>query len=415
MKAYELEVIKAELEEGSYYAYLLETESMLIAVDSGIGAMKDGFAQRLDGRDSEAKPLVVINTHGHWDNISLNGWLKKKYGAVLMASGGDGWMMESFENALDCTFKKHQDLCPLTKEQLEFLAKNIMYPKPPDVKLEGGEVIEDGELRLKVIAVPGHTEGSVCLFDEDARVLFAGDALQGAGRGEKAPIYADGGAYLQSLDIIEALEPETLYMGHGIIEGAENCRAFIEESRRTCEEIDAFISERYCERADSLKVIGEALAAERGWKFDWRLAGTIDAHQTHTLEVKVREPEPEAAPEPEIPVPSFDGEVPPIPDFGDFSFDAPPVPSFGDFSFDASDAAETADVPPIPSFSFDAPDAAEAPAVPAFDGFSFDAPPAPEAPSFADFSFEPPQAPAEPAEPTDAPETPPIPSFRFDN
>jgi glyoxylase-like metal-dependent hydrolase (beta-lactamase superfamily II) len=47
-------------------------------------------------------------------------------------------------------------------------------PVPQDVTLKAGETIAG----LKVIATPGHTEGSIMLLDEEKKVLFAGDTLR---------------------------------------------------------------------------------------------------------------------------------------------------------------------------------------------------------------------------------------------
>jgi glyoxylase-like metal-dependent hydrolase (beta-lactamase superfamily II) len=54
------------------------------------------------------------------------------------------------------------------------------HPTAVDVELAGGETIEFGETRFRVIATPGHTQGSVCFLLErpGLRVLFAGDVIQ---------------------------------------------------------------------------------------------------------------------------------------------------------------------------------------------------------------------------------------------
>ncbi len=45
-------------------------------------------------------------------------------------------------------------------------------------------VLKDKIDNLKVIQTPGHTRGSICLFDEKERILFSGDTLfQGGGIG----------------------------------------------------------------------------------------------------------------------------------------------------------------------------------------------------------------------------------------
>ncbi len=367
MNGFDLEIISVEGQGGMpYHSYLLDTKSLVIVIDTGIDMMRGRFEELLKKRDLEAKRLLVLNTHGHWDHIALNGWLKKKYGAVIMAHPGDGWIMNDFDTALEVAYKKHQNLFPLTKEFLEFISKNLSYPKGPDETLADGDTVEDEDFCLRVVATPGHSEGSVSFFEENTRTLFSGDALQGNGQNGNAPYYNDAESYLQSVDILDALQPENIYQGHRITEGREACQTLIDESREACVFIDEYLAEHYGGKAESLQTVAESLAALRGWKNGMHLASSIDAHKPFSIEptsLKEPEPEPEPAAGPEF---SFD--APPIPSFDDFSFDAPPVPSFDDFSFDA---------PPIPSF-----DAPDAPPVPSFDDFSFDD--MPPIPSFDD-------------------------------
>ena len=53
----------------------------------------------------------------------------------------------------------------------------------PAVELAEGGLIRFGEIRLRVLHTPGHTEGSVCLLAEDDGLLFSGDTLFAGGWG----------------------------------------------------------------------------------------------------------------------------------------------------------------------------------------------------------------------------------------
>ncbi|MHC1624780.1 MAG: MBL fold metallo-hydrolase [Methermicoccaceae archaeon] len=86
----------------------------------------------------------------------------------------------------------------------------------PDVLLKDGDNILVGEVELKVLLTPGHTEGSICLFEEENGVLFSGDV-----------VFADGGfgrydlpggslsSLLNSLERLMELDIHSLYPGHG--------------------------------------------------------------------------------------------------------------------------------------------------------------------------------------------------------
>lgn len=48
------------------------------------------------------------------------------------------------------------------------------HPIEPDILLKDGEVLGN----LKTIYTPGHTEGSICLYDEKQSAMFVGDTLR---------------------------------------------------------------------------------------------------------------------------------------------------------------------------------------------------------------------------------------------
>ena len=48
---------------------------------------------------------------------------------------------------------------------------------PVDRYVEEGDELDLVGTKLKVIATPGHTEGSVCYYDEELKILFSGDTL----------------------------------------------------------------------------------------------------------------------------------------------------------------------------------------------------------------------------------------------
>ncbi|MCX8171619.1 MAG: MBL fold metallo-hydrolase, partial [Candidatus Bathyarchaeota archaeon] len=56
------------------------------------------------------------------------------------------------------------------------LGLNVVSP-PPDLILQGGEEIEVGYIKLKVLHTPGHTPGSISLYYEDSGAVFTGDTL----------------------------------------------------------------------------------------------------------------------------------------------------------------------------------------------------------------------------------------------
>ena len=99
--------------------------------------------------------------------------------------------------------------------------------------VEGGDLIDLGDRRLLVVPLPGHTPGSIGLFDEAGGALFSGDAIYDGGLIDTLP-GSDVAAYLRTMERLRELPVEVVYAGHDEPFGRE-------QLRRLC---DAYIRRR---------------------------------------------------------------------------------------------------------------------------------------------------------------------------
>lgn len=108
---------------------------------------------------NQLKPVRLLNTHGHFDHLMGNKFIKKTWGLKCEIHKDDNYLIE----------------------QAETLAKlfGIEMSAPPSYGefFEDGEVISFGNSELKVIHVPGHSPGGVAFYSKAGNLLVSGDIL----------------------------------------------------------------------------------------------------------------------------------------------------------------------------------------------------------------------------------------------
>ncbi len=168
--------ISGPLGVNCYVAYDEDTKKGFM-VDPG------GYKEEIERYilDSGMDLQYIILTHGHGDHIGgVSTFLEKFTHCKLVASDGESEMLKnSYENFSVETYGKPIALTP-------------------DVLVKDGDVLQVGNLSLKIITTPGHTTGGMCIYVENC--LFSGDTLfaQSIGRTD-----FPGGSFDQIMDSIK--------------------------------------------------------------------------------------------------------------------------------------------------------------------------------------------------------------------
>jgi hydroxyacylglutathione hydrolase len=156
----------------------------------------------------------IIMTHTHLDHIGCLSELREKMPwvelwvhtaeAAFLENGDDRTVygMDMFKDMFQSQFK-------LDSDAFKFIV---------DRKLEGGEKLEIGKMTWEVIHVPGHSAGSIALYDRKNKILIPGDVVYADYSIGRFDLYsADPMEHRNSLMRLAELEVNILLPGHNRI------------------------------------------------------------------------------------------------------------------------------------------------------------------------------------------------------
>ena len=172
--------------------------------------------RELDGRLLER----IVNTHLHSDHCGGNAALQSAYpSARLMIPPGQADAVAAWdEDAL--TYRATGQECA------RFTFDDVLVP---------GRSIALGESEWEIHSAPGHDPHSVILFEPRHRLLISADALWANGFGVVFPELEGVAAFEEvaaTLDLIEALDPESVIPGHGSpFQGGDRIREALDRAR----------------------------------------------------------------------------------------------------------------------------------------------------------------------------------------
>ena len=215
-------------------AFLVRGAAAHLLVDSGlgIGQLSAGLASWLD------RPVIAVATHAHFDHFGSLGEF-----ADRAAHPADGPVIETGSDYVTLT----ADTLPAALAD-EFAALGLTVPdllidalpaddfdlrafrtRPASITrwLTDGDRLHLGDRSLEVLHTPGHSPGSICLWEPATGLLLSGDVLvDGEPLLDELP-RSDKADYAASLRRLGGLPVTTVLGGHGPPFGTERAHDII--------------------------------------------------------------------------------------------------------------------------------------------------------------------------------------------
>lgn len=210
------------LEQANFFHIKGRDRDLLIDSGMGIVPLRASFPDLFD----DARPIIAVATHTHLDHIGAVHEFEERWvhGAEAedMANPTGGFttlVCADFDPKIKALFVE-AGYEPLGEYLIHALPHEGYDPHAYRLKggaptriLEDGDVVDLGDRQFEVLHVPGHSPGSIALWEAATGLLFTGDVIY------DGPLLAEGpgmdvNLYAKSLRRLMELPVKTVHAGH---------------------------------------------------------------------------------------------------------------------------------------------------------------------------------------------------------
>jgi glyoxylase-like metal-dependent hydrolase (beta-lactamase superfamily II) len=200
-----------------------------LLIDTGLGMA----SLKAAARDLFGKALTAIATHVHYDHVGGFHEFEDRVihraeaakaaagnAASLYGSGKKDALLESIRAA-------GYDVPPqlftaVPSEGYDPRAYRVL-PAPPTRVVDEGDIIDVGDRRFEILHLPGHSPGSIGLWEKTTGILFSGDAVYDGPLLDELP-GSDIPIYVATMKRLRDLPVTAVHAGHDPSFGRDRLR-----------------------------------------------------------------------------------------------------------------------------------------------------------------------------------------------
>jgi glyoxylase-like metal-dependent hydrolase (beta-lactamase superfamily II) len=181
--------------------FIIESKGESLMIDSGLGLSYGGQQKSieiLEDAITSKKITQILLTHGHIDHVGGIMALQSKLELDVITSKIEAQHLKSGDSSYIEPFMGSK--CP-----------------PIDISREvvEGDVLNIGNFSFNVLHTPGHTHGSISLWDEKNKILISGDTVFPQGSFGRTDLRTGNSEEMvESLERLSGLDIRVLLPGH---------------------------------------------------------------------------------------------------------------------------------------------------------------------------------------------------------
>jgi glyoxylase-like metal-dependent hydrolase (beta-lactamase superfamily II) len=178
--------------------YLIRASYRNVLIDSGLDQNFLCLQEQLLSLGLKVRDIdLVINTHEHLDHIGSNRYFQES-----------SFIAAHRFAATKITLEDHYVTLYRSGDRNEVPLRIHLW-------LENRSLFDLGSHTLEVIHTPGHTSGSICIYEFKTKVLFSGDTVFAGGTLSYIAESGSVGDYVNSIMRLEARKISKIFPGHG--------------------------------------------------------------------------------------------------------------------------------------------------------------------------------------------------------
>lgn len=182
------------------HIYLIRAAYRNVLIDSGLDQNFLYLQEQLLSLGLKVKDIdLVINTHEHLDHIGSNRYFQES-----------SFIAAHRFAATKITLEDHYVTLYRSGDRNEVPLRIHLW-------LENRSLFDLGSHTLEVIHTPGHTSGSICIYEFKTKVLFSGDTVFAGGTLSYIAESGSVGDYVNSIVRLEARKISKIFPSHGQI------------------------------------------------------------------------------------------------------------------------------------------------------------------------------------------------------